>query len=48
MIVVMDEGKLIEIGTHKELLSKRGLFQYLRELQGFKDIETTNNSIQSY
>jgi ABC-type multidrug transport system fused ATPase/permease subunit len=47
MIVVMDEGKLIEIGTHKELLSKRGLFQYLRELQGFQDLDNIDNSLPS-
>ena len=33
-IVVMDEGKIVEVGTHKELKNKKGgLYQKLWELQ---------------
>jgi subfamily B ATP-binding cassette protein MsbA len=32
-IVVMDEGKIIDIGTHEELLQKCDRYKYLYELQ---------------
>jgi subfamily B ATP-binding cassette protein MsbA len=39
-IVVMDEGKITEIGTHGELLEKKGLYHYLYTL---KQLETEKN-----
>jgi len=32
-IVVMDKGRIIEIGTHEELIAKEGLYKYLYETQ---------------
>jgi ATP-binding cassette subfamily B protein len=32
-IIVMDDGKIVEQGTHKELLSKNGYYTYLYEQQ---------------
>ena len=32
-IVVLDQGKIAEIGTHEELLSRQGLYRRLNELQ---------------
>ena len=32
-IIVLDEGKLIEAGTHSELISKNGLYSTLYEIQ---------------
>jgi subfamily B ATP-binding cassette protein MsbA len=33
MILVMDKGKIVERGTHKELLAQSGLFAHLYETQ---------------
>jgi len=39
-IVVMDEGRIVEIGTHWELLRKRGLYSQLYRVQfKVKDIK---------
>lgn len=32
-IIVLDNGKIAEIGTHRELLEKGGLYKYLYEIQ---------------
>jgi subfamily B ATP-binding cassette protein MsbA len=32
-VVVLDKGKIVEIGPHKELLAKGGLYRYLYEIQ---------------
>ena len=32
-IVVMDKGSIVEIGTHWELLRKRGLYSHLYRIQ---------------
>ena len=32
-IVVMDQGKIVESGTHNELISKNGLYAHLASLQ---------------
>ena len=32
-IVVMDNGKIIESGTHQELLERRGVYHNLYQLQ---------------
>lgn len=37
-ILVMDNGKIIEEGTHPELIEKEGLYSHLYALQ-FRDIE---------
>jgi ABC-type multidrug transport system fused ATPase/permease subunit len=33
LIVVMDKGKLVESGTHNELLEKKGMYYNLIQLQ---------------
>ena len=43
-IVVLDEGKIVETGTHDELLSHNGLYSYLYEQQQQQDREETKNS----
>ena len=35
-IVVMDNGEIAEIGSHKDLIDKSGIYKSLYELQ-FKD-----------
>jgi subfamily B ATP-binding cassette protein MsbA len=35
IIVVMKEGKIMEMGTHKELMGKDGEYGKLVSLQGF-------------
>ena len=39
-IVVLDQGKIAEIGTHEELLSGKGLYRRLNELQAEGEIMT--------
>jgi ATP-binding cassette, subfamily B, bacterial MsbA len=36
LIVVMDQGRIAEMGTHQELLARGGLYQKLHSLQ-FRD-----------
>ncbi|HRE74417.1 MAG TPA: ABC transporter ATP-binding protein, partial [Flavobacteriales bacterium] len=33
LIVVMDHGKIIEVGSHQDLLAKNGQYKHLFELQ---------------
>jgi ATP-binding cassette subfamily B protein len=40
-IIVMHKGKLREMGTHQELLAKRGLYWKLYQLQ-YKDQEVAS------
>ncbi|KAF2488594.1 ATP-binding cassette transporter ABC4 [Lophium mytilinum] len=40
-IVVMDKGKIVEQGTHDQLLDKRGMYWSLVEAQRFASSETT-------
>ncbi|MEX0845807.1 MAG: ATP-binding cassette domain-containing protein, partial [Balneolaceae bacterium] len=39
-ILVMDEGKIVEEGTHFELIEQKGLYSHLYELQ-FRDLDET-------
>ena len=32
-IVVMKEGRIVEVGTHDELLAKKGLYEHLYSIQ---------------
>ena len=34
-IVVMDEGKIVDIGQHQELMQKGGIYKRLAELQSW-------------
>jgi ATP-binding cassette subfamily B protein len=36
-IIVLDEGKIVEIGTHRELLEKRGLYYETLARQTLED-----------
>ena len=38
-VIVLDQGKIVEEGTHKELLKRRGLYARLYELQIVKPME---------
>jgi len=42
-IVVMDDGKVVEIGTHAELLEKKGLYHYLYTLKQLETEKETEN-----
>jgi subfamily B ATP-binding cassette protein MsbA len=35
-IILLEQGKIVEIGTHKELIAKKGIFAKLRNLQELK------------
>ncbi|MDZ7805776.1 MAG: ABC transporter transmembrane domain-containing protein [Gracilimonas sp.] len=41
-ILVMDEGKIVEEGTHLELIEQKGLYSHLYELQ-FRDLDEAKN-----
>ncbi|HKK25927.1 MAG TPA: ABC transporter transmembrane domain-containing protein [Gracilimonas sp.] len=41
-ILVMDEGKIVEEGTHLELIEQKGLYSHLYELQ-FRDLDETKS-----
>jgi subfamily B ATP-binding cassette protein MsbA len=43
-ILVMDEGKIVEEGTHLELIGKQGLYSHLYELQ-FRDLDEPKSVI---
>ena len=42
-ILVMDKGKILEQGRHKELLEKNGLYAMLHAAQFHDDVDVTNN-----
>jgi subfamily B ATP-binding cassette protein MsbA len=39
-VLVLDEGRLVEVGTHLQLLEKDGLYSHLHKMQ-FRDAETS-------
>lgn len=41
-IVVMDEGKMVEVGTYEELLAKNGKFAELEKLSRIREQEALN------
>lgn len=41
-ILVMDEGRIVEEGTHLELIEQKGLYSHLYELQ-FRDLDETKS-----
>jgi ATP-binding cassette, subfamily B, multidrug efflux pump len=43
-IIVLDKGEIMEIGSHKELLLKRGFYYKLHKMQ-FEKQETTNSAV---
>ncbi|MEK6323425.1 MAG: ABC transporter transmembrane domain-containing protein [Acidobacteriota bacterium] len=42
-IIVLDEGRIVEEGTHEELLTSGGLYKRLHEIQ-FRDYPTTSSA----
>jgi subfamily B ATP-binding cassette protein MsbA len=46
-IVVMDQGEIIETGTHKELMAKSGRYALLYRMQFSDDGVTSPDSMQS-
>lgn len=32
-IIVLDQGRIVEVGSHDQLLSREGIYQYLHTLQ---------------
>lgn len=45
-ILVLDDGKIVEDGTHPELIEKNGLYSHLYELQ-FRDLDNPADMIES-
>jgi len=45
-IVTLDRGRVVEIGTHAELLARRGLYARLFEQQFSKVIGTRHDAVQ--
>jgi ATP-binding cassette, subfamily B, bacterial MsbA len=41
-IVVMDEGKIVEVGSHKELLTQSGVYAKLHAAQFYDEINVSN------
>jgi subfamily B ATP-binding cassette protein MsbA len=46
-IVVMERGKIIETGTHGELLEKGGVYKKLYELQFLEDEDSKQQTVSS-
>lgn len=46
-IVVMERGKIIETGTHEELLQKNGVYRKLYELQFVSDAENAVEKVEN-
>jgi ABC-type multidrug transport system fused ATPase/permease subunit len=40
MILVIDDGRIVEQGRHEELLARRGLYTRLHAMQ-FRDLDTS-------
>ncbi len=36
-IIVLDQGRVVETGNHKELMAKEGLYHQLYTLRAFED-----------
>ena len=47
-IIVMEEGSIVEEGTHKELLSLKGLYAHYYQLQFSETTEKINNEYRSH
>jgi ATP-binding cassette, subfamily B, bacterial MsbA len=43
-IVVLDRGRIVEQGSHQELLTRRGLYRRLHEMQYFAESEAALSS----
>lgn len=46
-VLVLDQGRLVERGTHEELLKKQGVYYQLITQQGVKNNETKNVAVAS-
>lgn len=45
-ILVLDAGRVVEVGTHEELLRKRGLYTRLYEMQYFEERSFTEAAVE--
>jgi len=45
VIFVIDEGRVVEKGTHEELLAREGLYSRLYEMQFRREEETARETI---
>ena len=45
MIVAMQEGEIQEVGSHRELLDRNGLYANLCRLQGVSAVQAKNEGV---
>ena len=42
MIIVLDKGKIVQSGTHRELISQEGLYKRIYDIQSSVEMEVLN------
>ena len=46
LILVLKEGKIVQSGTHLELISEAGIYKNLLEIQNLTNSQTLSNSLK--